>query len=232
MNLVTGGSMTADAEITNEAISVLLLEDLGSARELYSRWLQDEGFVVTAVRSLETLEREASRSHPDVALVDVNLRQKDDVDGFKAAAIIKRASPETAVAIFTSYGEDVLKEHLPRVLGYVGDLPAEETFDGVLLKDMSTDEIARAIRELDARGAFIASQALRYTKPSSLLTERERHCIDGLCSGLNRTDLERELHIATKTVQRAIASAKEKLGVTGGDAELVKVAYSRRIISG
>lgn len=215
---------------TDKPISVLLLEDIASTRELYAAWLREEGFEVFPVRALEGLERELERVRPDVALVDVQLHE-DDTEGFGAAAIIKRVSPETVVAVFTAYGPEVLREHLPRVLGYTAELDEHETFDGVLLKDMSMAEIAHGIRELDAKSAYIAPEALTLTKPGNRrLTERERDCIKGLARGLSHQDLERELHLSPKTVYRAIESGKMKLGVTGGDGELVKAAYQRRVL--
>lgn len=225
--------MTADAGPAAAPTSVLLLEDVGSARELYTRWLEGEGFAVTPLRSLDALEREALRVQPDVALIDIQLQRKDDITGFGAAAIIRRVSPDTAIAVFTSYGDDVLKEHLPRVLGNTEELLPDEIFDGVLLKNMSTDEIADGIRQLCTKAAFIAPEAIKYARPrATLLNVREIECIKGLCNGLNHTDLEHQLHLSAKTVHRALVSAKEKLGVMGGDAELVREAYRRRIITG
>lgn len=68
---------------------ILIVEDQGIVAHDIERCLTDNGFEVTAIAaSMEEAVREASRSRPDLALMDIRLR--GDVDGIETATRLHR----------------------------------------------------------------------------------------------------------------------------------------------
>ena len=86
---------------------------------------------------------ELARAHrPDVALLDIRMPV---LDGLGAAAELRRAVPDVAVVMLTTFSED---EHITVAL--------DSGASGFLLKSGDPYELMAAIRAVHAGGAFLS----------------------------------------------------------------------------
>lgn len=147
--------------------------------------------------------------HPDVVLMDLIM---PGMGGVAAIAAIHAQWPEIQVIALTSFQEGSLVEEALRA-GAIG----------YLLKDVSVDELAKAIR-LARRGIPIlapaAAQALVHTvtaRPPKIgqdLTEREREVLGLLTEGISNQQIAERLVITPATVKFHTRSIRSKLGTT------------------
>lgn len=156
---------------------------------------------------------EAVRSHrPDVALVDIRMPK---LDGLAAADEMHQVTPDTAVLILTTFGED---EYIARALGggasgfllKAGD-PREllaavrAVADGAAY--LSPKVAQRVITELGAGpgGASLArtAAARRHTEQ---LTAREREVLALLGAGLSNAEIARRLYLVEGTVKAYVSA--------------------------
>jgi DNA-binding NarL/FixJ family response regulator len=129
---------------------------------------------------------------PDVALVDVEMPV---LDGVAAIRRIREVSPATAAIVFTSFAE----RH--RVLRAMDAGAA-----GYLLKDVSPDELHRAIQAAAQGGGPLAPRAAAELTSGGggvapELSPREREVLLLLTEGLANKQIARRLGIAEKTVK-------------------------------
>jgi two-component system, NarL family, response regulator LiaR len=116
---------------------------------------------------------------PDVVLMDMVM---PDMDGATATALIRQQFPQVQILVLTSFKEgELIKKAL------------EAGAIGYLLKDVTADDLARAIRAAHAGRATLspeAAQSLVETTnlppaPGLDLTEREREVLALMVEGLN-----------------------------------------------
>ena len=144
---------------------------------------------------------------PDVVLMDMVM---PDMDGVSATRAICQQFPQVQVIALTSFKEgDLVKNALKAgAIGY-------------LLKDISADELARAIRAAHTGRATLspeAAQALVQTtnqppSPGLDLTEREREVLVLMVEGLNNTQIAGRLTISPSTVKSHVSNILSKFGV-------------------
>jgi len=136
------------------------------------------------------------------------------MDGATATRTICQKHPQVQVIALTSFKEgDLVKNAL------------EAGAIGYLLKDVSADELVRAIRAAHAGRATLspeAAQSLVETSnqppiPGLDLTEREREVLALLVEGLNNTQIAGRLTVSPSTIKSHIASIYVKLGVSTRD---------------
>jgi NarL family two-component system response regulator LiaR len=161
---------------------------------------------------------------PDVVLMDMVM---PDMDGAAATRTIRRQFPQVQVIALTSFKEgDLVKNAL------------EAGAIGYLLKDVSADELARAIRAAHAGRATLspeAAQALVETAnqppaPGPDLTERELEVLTLMVEGLNNTQIAGRLTVSPSTIKSHVSNILSKLGVTSRT-EAVTLALRNRIVS-
>jgi two-component system, NarL family, response regulator LiaR len=161
---------------------------------------------------------------PDVVLMDMVM---PDMDGAAATRAIRQQFPQVQVIALTSFKEgDLVKNAL------------EAGAIGYLLKDVSADELARAIRAAHAGRATLspeAAQALVETAnqpPASGpdLTERELEVLTLMVEGLNNTQIAGRLTVSPSTIKSHVSNILSKLGVTSRT-EAVTLALRNRIVS-
>ena len=144
---------------------------------------------------------------PDVVLMDMVM---PDMDGVSATRAICQQFPQVQIIALTSFKEgDLVKNALKAgAIGY-------------LLKDISADELARAIRAAHTGRATLspeAAQALVQTtnqppSPGLDLTEREREVLVLMVEGLNNTQIAGRLTISPSTVKSHVSNILSKFGV-------------------
>ncbi len=160
---------------------------------------------------------------PDVVLMDMVM---PDMDGATATHAIRRKFPQVQVLALTSFKEgDLVKNAL------------EAGAIGYLLKDVSADELVRAIRAAHAGRATLspeAAQALVETAsqapaPGLDLTEREREVLALMVEGLNNTQIAGRLTVSSSTIKSHVSNILSKLGVASRT-EAVTLALRNRIV--
>lgn len=161
---------------------------------------------------------------PDVVLMDMVM---PEMDGATATRAICEKYPQVQVIALTSFKEgDLVKNAL------------EAGAIGYLLKDVSADELVRAIRAAYVGRATLspeAAQALVETAnlppvPGLDLTEREREVLALMVEGLNNTQIAGRLTVSPSTIKSHVSSVLSKLGVASRT-EAVALALRNHIVS-
>lgn len=160
---------------------------------------------------------------PNVVLMDMAM---PDMDGATATRTIRQRFPQVQVIALTSFKEgDLVKKAL------------EAGAIGYLLKDVSADELAQAIRAAHSGRATLspeAAQSLVQTAnqppaPGLDLTEREREVLSLMVEGLNNTQIAGRLTVSPSTVKSHVSNILSKLGVASRT-EAVTLALRNRIV--
>ena len=161
---------------------------------------------------------------PDVILMDMVM---PEMDGASATRAIRKQFPQAQVIALTSYKEgELIKNAL------------EAGAIGYLLKDVSADELARAIRAAHAGRATLspdAAQVLVETAnlppaPGLDLTERERAVLALMVEGLNNTQIAGRLTVSPSTVKSHVSNILSKLGVSSRT-EAVSLALRHGLVT-
>ena len=160
---------------------------------------------------------------PDVVLMDMVM---PDMDGATATRAIRQQFPQVQVIALTSFKEgELIKNAL------------EAGAIAYLLKDVSADDLVRAIRAAHAGRATLspeAAQALVETAnqppaPGLDLTEREREVLTLMIEGLNNTQIAGRLTVSPSTIKSHVSNILSKLGVASRT-EAVALALRHKLI--
>jgi DNA-binding NarL/FixJ family response regulator len=154
----------------------------------------------------------ASELTPDVVVMDVRL---PDASGVDACRAIKETSPSTRTVMLTvSDDEADLYESI------------RAGASGYLLKEVSVDEVASAVRAVHGGqsliGPSLASKlltemttmsepAVEEPVPAPKLTRREMEVLRLLARGMNNRDIAASLYISENTVKNHVRNILEKL---------------------
>ncbi|WP_425308019.1 response regulator transcription factor [Ammonicoccus fulvus] len=147
------------------------------------------------------------RRRPDVVLADARMPGMDGLELVRALAGLD--PPVTAVVLTTFDDEDIVR-------GAVGAGAA-----GFLLKDVTTDQLAEAIRAVARGGMVIDPRVARIAfgpeevsspDPLAILTRAERLVAERIARGLTNAEIAAELVIAEGTVKNHVINLLRKLG--------------------
>jgi len=188
----------------------MLVDDHTMVRRGLATFLKvvDDLQLVGEAESGEAAIQLCAEALPDVILMDMVLPM---MDGATATRAIRQQFPQVQVIALTSFKEgDLVKNAL------------EAGAIAYLLKDVSADDLVRAIRAAHAGRVTLspeAAQSLVETAnqppaPGLDLTEREREVLTLMIEGLNNTQIARRLTVSPSTFKSHVSNILAKLGVS------------------
>lgn len=197
-----------------DGIRLLVVDDHAVVVEGLSMVLSrfdDFDLVGTASGGAEAVSAVAELQ-PDVVLMDLSM---PDVDGVEATGRIKADHPRVQVLALTAFLESRL---------VTGAIAAGAR--GYLLKSVSGDELAAAIRTVAAGGSTLAPDVLPMLASSpddtgSDLTPRELDVLEQLVNGLANKQIAVELGLSPGTVRIHVSNILAKLQVENRTAAAV-----------
>ncbi|HOA54412.1 MAG: response regulator transcription factor [Acetivibrionales bacterium] len=212
--------------MSDEKIRIVIADDHNVVRSGLSAFLQvfdDFELVGEAADGKEAVEV-CESLHPDVVLMDLVMPV---MDGAQATKEIRERFDDIQVIVLTSFKEDDLIE---------GALQAGAI--GYLLKNVSADELADAIRSAhagkpalapEAAQALIKATSRRKQPYDDELTAREKEVLKMMAEGLSNPEIAQKLFVSRSTVKFHVSSILSKLGAASRT-EAVSKALQQKII--
>ena len=206
------------AEKHNAAkLNVLLVDDQRLMRDGLRTLLELEPDMTVAGEAADGEEALARfrETRPDVVLMDVRM---PGMDGVEATRRLRSMDPAAKVIILTTFDDDeyVFEGLRAGAVGY-------------LLKALSGEELADAIRTVAAGGALIdpavtrkvVNEFARLAPPARSidaglaepLSEREKEVLGLVARGLSNREIADELFLAEGTVKNYVTTILQKIGV-------------------
>lgn len=163
----------------------------------------------------------------DVVLMDVDM---PEMDGIEATIRIKKQYPSTKIIALTVHKE----------LGIITKLK-DAGIDGYLLKNITQDELAMAIRKVYSGSNYYSTQVTdtlinsisnsgkaAFT-PEKQLTEREIEILKLIAMGFSNTEIGEKLFISHRTVDTHRTNLMKKLQVNN-IAGLIRFAFHHGLV--
>jgi DNA-binding NarL/FixJ family response regulator len=201
--------------LDEDAIRVLIVDDHALFRRGLQMVLEGEKDIEVVGEANDGAEaiKQAESTSPDVVLMDVRMPKRT---GIEATRAIKDTLPLTKILMLTISDEEAdLYEAI------------KAGASGYLLKEISIEEVANAVRSVQAGQSLIspsmASKLLtefaamvkrrdeRNSVPGPRLTDRELEVLKLVAKGLNNRDIGTELYISENTVKNHVRNILEKL---------------------
>ena len=194
----------------NQPIRVIIVDDHAMLRKGLRFFLTsyDDLELVGEAGSGKEAVQICEQLAPDVVLMDMVM---GDMDGAEATQIIRERNPSIQVLALTSFQEKDLIE---------GALQAGAI--GYLLKNVSAQDLAHAIREAHAGRSTLAPEATdvlvrvaqqKAIRPDYGLTPREEEVLALLAEGLTNAEIAERLVISIATAKFHVRSILGKLDV-------------------
>jgi two-component system NarL family response regulator len=199
--------------MSTEPIRVLIADDHALFRRGLNMVLDTESGieVVAEAEDGEEAVAKAEEYAPDVVLMDVRMPK---VSGIDAARIIRDVIPSAKILMLTVSDEE-------------GDLyeAIKAGANGYLLKEISIEEVADAIRAVVAGQSLISpamasklltefgalAKRVEERLPAPRLTSREMDVLRLVARGMSNRDIADELSLSENTVKNHVRNILEKL---------------------
>jgi DNA-binding NarL/FixJ family response regulator len=191
--------------MTERAVtSVLVADDHPAVVEAVADVLAEHGIEIAGrARDGNDAVEQIELRKPTVAILDLRMPGQS---GIEVARIVGRSAPDTAVILYTAFGDRAL---LTEAL----DAGAR----GFVLKEAPLAEVVRAV-ELVASGRTYVDPVLAGVLSSSAatdkmlnLTQRERDVLRLLADGMSNEEIGKSLFISPETVRTHVRKAMDKL---------------------
>ncbi len=206
-------------------IRVMLVDDHAVVRSGLVAFLAafDDLELVAEAGTGEEAVRVCAEARPDVVLMDLVM---PGMDGAAATKAIRDRHPHVQVIALTSFKERDLVE---------GVLQAGAI--GYLLKNVSADELADAIRAAYAGRPTLAPEAARALIQSACepqapgydLTEREREVLALMVEGLSNPEIAERMVVSRSTIKFHVSNVLSKLGAASRT-EAVSLALKHKLV--
>jgi NarL family two-component system response regulator LiaR len=219
--------MAADEEIGGnmKPIRVLIVDDHAMVRKGLVTFLKNQPeleLIGEACDGQEAIDA-CKQNHPDVILMDLVM---PELGGVAATRTIHQRWPHIQVIALTSFQE---KELVQAAL-QAGAI-------GYLLKNISGEELAEAIRQAHSGRPTLAPEAVQalIQPPSEVeslaasLTRREHEVLALLVKGMNNPEIAGQLFISRATVKVHISNILSKLGVASRT-EAISLAIQNKLV--
>lgn len=214
------------SSIPSKPIRVMLVDDHSMVRRGLSTFLKvfDDLELAGEADNGEAAVKLCAAAQPDVILMDMVM---PIMDGATATRTIRQKYPQVQVIALTSFKEgELIKNAL------------EAGAIGYLLKDVSADDLVRAIRSAHAGRVTLSPEAAQSLveaanlppSPGLDLTEREREVLLLMIEGLSNTQIAGRLTVSTSTIKSHVSNILSKLGVASRT-EAVTLALRNHIVS-
>ncbi len=209
-----------------KSIRVMIVDDHKVVRSGLSAFLTvfDDLELVAEAGSGEEAVRLCAEHRPDVVLMDLLM---PEMGGAEATQAIRNQFPTTQVIALTSFKEEELVQKALKAgaLSY-------------LLKNVSADELADAIRAAHAGRPTLAPEATAAlihvaTQPPKVeydLTVRELDVLKLMVQGMNNPQIAESLVVSRSTVKFHVGSILSKLQVNGRT-EAVALALKEKLVN-
>lgn len=207
-------------------IRVMLVDDHAVVRSGLSAFLlaYDDLELVGEAANGEEAIRKCENLCPDVILMDLVMPV---MDGATATREIRKRCPSIQVIALTSFKEQELVQ---------GAIQAGAI--GYLLKNVSADELAEAIRAANVGRPTLSTEAAQAliqvsrepSNPMFDLTDRELQVLKLLAQGLNNNQIAEKLVVSRSTVKFHVSSILSKLAVSSRT-EAVALALKNHLVS-
>ncbi|MGC9333620.1 MAG: response regulator transcription factor [Anaerolineae bacterium] len=216
-----------------KTIRILLADDHAFVRQGTRELLEQQPDleVVAEAENGRAVVQLAIREQPDVVIMDFAM---PELNGIEATRRIKAVAPGIAILVLTAYDSEQY------VFAFL-----EAGAAGYLLKDVSVEELVKAIRAVDAGESIlhpaIARKVVNHFSHRSdqkqvaedlleQLTDREVEVLRLAAKGMSNRDISCELCISVRTVQTHLSNVFNKLGV-GSRTEAVVLGLRKGLFS-
>jgi NarL family two-component system response regulator LiaR len=206
-------------------IRVLLVDDHGMVRKGLMAYLRNQPDieVVGEARNGREAIAGCERLSPDVVLMDLIM---PELGGVAAIRQIHQRWPELQVLALTSFQDKELVQDALQA-GAIG----------YLLKNVSGEDLARAIRSAWAGRPTLAPEAVQaliqadpeQDRLGQDLTRREHEVLGLLVKGLSNPEIAERLVLSRATVKVHVSNILSKLGVSNRS-EAIALAIQRRLV--
>jgi NarL family two-component system response regulator LiaR len=204
----------------------MIVDDHGMVRRGLAAYLRNEvdlELVDEARDGREAVEA-CARAQPDVILMDLIM---PEMGGVAATRLIRERWPQVQVVALTSFQE----QELVRDALQAGAI-------GYLLKNVTGEDLAAAIRAAHAGRSTLAPEAIQaLVQPPAAepiheygLTPREREVLALLVKGLSNPQIAERLVVSRSTVKAHVSNILSKLGVSNR-AEAIALAIEHSLVT-
>ncbi|MGZ8701949.1 MAG: response regulator [Gaiellaceae bacterium] len=187
----------------SETVRAVVADDHPAVLRSVCDVLIDAGVdVVGRASNGEEAAAKIEATRPTVAVVDVRMPR---LTGIEVAAQVSRTTPETAVILYTAYGDRAL---LSEAL--------DAGVRGFVLKEAPLQDLTRAV-DMVAGGAIYVDPVLAGVLASAeserlpQLTKREREVLRLLADGLTNEEIGKRLFLSPETVRTHVQKAMRRL---------------------
>ena len=195
---------------STDPIRIVIVDDFMMVRQGIATFINvfDDFKLVGEAKNGETAIQVCEKVRPDVVLMDLVM---PGMDGTIAIQMIHQELPNIKIIALTSYKDEelVLKALQAGAMSY-------------LLKDVTAEELAQAIRAAHAGRTSLATEAAialvhaanQPVPPGYNLTDRELDVLALMVDGLSNPQIAKELTVSPSTIKTHVSNILSKLEVT------------------